>query len=129
MLINDRSVSYLELSAPAAERLTAAGELTLVDIRTPEEWRLTGVARGAKLINMAHPGGVEGFVSDVLAQVGGDTDAPIGLICRTGHRTTQIQRLLVERGFSQVYNITEGMVGSSAGPGWLERGLPIEACR
>jgi len=126
MLMFNRSGTYLELSAPDAQRLAAAGELTLIDIRTPEEWRQTGVARDAKLVNMVHPGGADGFVSEVLKQVDGDADAPIALICRTGNRTTQIQRLLVSRGFSQVYNITEGMVGSSVGPGWIKRGLPVD---
>ncbi len=126
MLMNSGSDSYLELSAPDAQRLSVAGELTLIDIRTPEEWRQTGVAQGAKLVNMVHPGGADGFVSEILKRVDGDADAPIGLICRTGNRTTQIQRLLVSRGLSQVYNITEGMVGSSAGPGWIKRGLPLD---
>ena len=62
------------------------------------------------------------------AEVGGDRNAPIGLICRTGNRTTQMQRVLQEAGFTQVYNIKEGMVGSGAGPGWIARGLPLEAC-
>lgn len=126
MLVIKRSADYLELTAPEAQRLVAAGEMTLIDIRTPEEWRQTGVAHDAKLVNMVHPGGADGFVSDILKQVDGDADAPIALICRTGNRTTQVQRLLVARGFSQVYNVTEGMVGSSAGPGWLKRGLPVD---
>jgi len=31
-------------------------------------------------------------------------------------------------GFSQVYNVKVGMKGSAAGPGWLKRGLPVDAC-
>jgi rhodanese-related sulfurtransferase len=126
MLMNSRSADYLELTAPEAQGLVVAGEVTLIDIRTPEEWRQTGVAHGAKLVNMVHPGGADGFVSDILKQVNGDADAPIALICRTGNRTTQVQRLLVARGFSRVYNVIEGMVGSTAGPGWLKRGLPVD---
>jgi len=26
-------------------------------------------------------------------------------------------------------SVKEGMVGSSAGPGWIARGLPVEACK
>ena len=126
MLMANRSADYLELTAPEAQRLVMGGEVTLIDIRTPQEWRQTGVPRDTKLVNMVHPGGADGFVSAILKQVGDDTDAPIALICRTGNRTTQVQRLLVARGFSQVYNVTEGMVGSSAGPGWLKRGLPVD---
>jgi rhodanese-related sulfurtransferase len=126
LLITNHSADDLELTAPEAQRLAVAGEVILIDIRTPEEWRQTGVPRGAKLVNMMHPGGADGFVSDILEQVDGDADAPIALICRTGNRTSQVQRLLVARGFSQVHNVTEGMVGSSAGPGWLKRGLPVD---
>jgi rhodanese-related sulfurtransferase len=39
-----------------------------------------------------------------------------------------MQKYLQEQGFTQVYNIKEGMVGSGGGPGWIKRGLPVEAC-
>ena len=114
------------LSAPDAHAQARAGALTLIDIRRPDEWRQTGVAEGALRINMAHPQGAPGFVGQVAAEVGGDRNAPIGLICRTGNRTTHMQQALRKAGFTQVYNIDEGMVGSSAGPGWLARGLPVQ---
>lgn len=117
------------LSAPEAYEQTKSGQVTLIDIRTPPEWRQTGVADGARLIDMRHPKGPEGFVAEVLAQVDGNKDAPIALICRTGNRTTQVQRELEARGFTKVYNVKEGMVGSGAGPGWLKRGLPVDPCK
>jgi rhodanese-related sulfurtransferase len=117
-----------DISAPDAKAALDAGKLTLVDIRTPPEWRETGVAKGAKRLDMLHPGGAQGFVADLLKQVNGDRNAPIGLICRTGNRTTQVTRYLEAQGFTQIYNIKEGMVGSAAGPGWMKRGLPVEPC-
>ena len=117
------------LSAPEAYAAAQAGQLTLIDIRTPEEWRETGVARGVTRIDMQHPGGPRGFAEDVLRRVGGDKHAPIGLICRTGNRTTHVQKALEALGFTRVYNVTEGMLGSAAGPGWVKRGLPVESCR
>ena len=117
------------IAAPDAFAQAQAGKLTLVDIRRPDEWKQTGVAKDALQINMAHPQGDAGFVAQVTAETGGDKNAPIGLICRTGNRTTQMQRVLTEAGFTQVYNIKEGMAGSSAGAGWIARGLPVEPCR
>jgi rhodanese-related sulfurtransferase len=114
------------LSAPDAHAQARAGTLTLIDIRRPDEWRQTGVAEGALRINMAHPQGAPGFVRQVEAEIGSDRSAPIGLICRTGNRTTHMQQVLREAGFTQVYNIREGMAGSAAGPGWLARGLPVQ---
>lgn len=118
----------LNLSAPDAKTMAEAKQLTIIDIRRPEEWRQTGVAEGALRINMLHPGGPQGFANEVLRQVNGDKNAPIGLICRTGNRTTQVQRYLLSQGFTRVYNITEGMAGSRAGPGWLRRNMPIDPC-
>ncbi|MBL8480468.1 MAG: rhodanese-like domain-containing protein [Sterolibacteriaceae bacterium] len=117
-----------DLSAPDAAAAVAAGKITLIDIRTPPEWKETGVAKGANLINMLHPQGAPGFTNALLDKVKGDKNAPIALICRTGNRTTQVQRYLQSHGFTQVYNVKEGMAGSGAGPGWLKRGLPVDAC-
>jgi len=117
------------LSAPEAYEQTRSGAVTLIDIRTPGEWRQTGVAEGALQIDMRDPKGPQGFADRVLAAVGGDKDAPIALVCRTGNRTTAMQQVLIDRGFTRVYNVKEGMVGSGAGPGWIKRGLPVQACK
>lgn len=117
-----------DLTAPEAAAAVAAGKITLIDIRTPPEWKETGVAKGAQLINMLHPQGAPGFTNALLEKVKGDKNAPIALICRTGNRTTQVQRYLQSQGFTQVYNVREGMAGSGAGPGWLKRGLPVDSC-
>jgi rhodanese-related sulfurtransferase len=71
----------------------------------------------------------KGFVQEILTAVDGDKDAPIAIICRTGNRTAYTQKALQDLGFTQVYNVKEGMAGSAAGPGWVRRGLPVEACR
>jgi len=117
------------LAAPAAFDQAKAGSITLIDIRTPGEWRQTGVAGGAVAINMQDPQGAEGFADKVLAQVKGDRGAPIALICRSGNRSTHMQHALQELGFTRVYNVNEGMGGSAAGPGWIKRGLPVAACK
>ena len=122
------SLANPDMTAPEAAAAVSAGKITLIDIRTPPEWKETGVARGAQLINMLHPQGAPGFTNALLDKVKGDRNAPIALICRTGNRTTQVQRYLQSQGFTQVYNVREGMAGSGAGPGWLKRGLPVETC-
>jgi rhodanese-related sulfurtransferase len=117
-----------DIDAPQAAAAVSAGKVTLIDIRTPAEWKETGVARGARRVNMLHPQGAKGFTDQLLSEVKGDRNAPIALICRTGNRTSQVQRYLQSVGFTQVYNISEGMAGSAAGPGWIKRGLPVEPC-
>lgn len=118
-----------DITPQEARTRAAAGKLRLIDIRTPEEWRETGVAPGAARINLYHPDGAEGFTRELLKLVDGDRNAPIALICRSGNRSTQAQRYLAEQGFTRVYNVREGMLGGSAGPGWVSRGLPVESCK
>lgn len=105
-----------------------AGKLTLIDIRTPSEWEQTGVAPIAHRIDMQDPAGPDGFADKVLAELHGDRTAPVALICRSGNRSGRMQKELSRRGFTNVYSVQEGMSGSSAGPGWIERGLPTQPC-
>ena len=112
------------LTAPEALDKAQAGEITLIDIRTPREWRQTGVASGALTIDMTK----KTFVQEVLDAVQGDRNAPIVLICRTGNRTAYTQKALEKLGFTNISHVAEGMAGSAAGPGWVRRGLPVEPC-
>ncbi|CCG40412.1 rhodanese-like domain-containing protein [Magnetospirillum molischianum] len=116
------------LSAPEANALVVAGKMTLVDVRTPEEWRQTGVPAGAKRLDYQNRTGQTQFVEHLTQAIGGDRSTPVAIICRSGNRSTQVQRLLIENGFTHVVNIREGMLGSDAGPGWLRRGLPVIPC-
>lgn len=116
----------LIMSAPEALAASGAGEVRLIDIRTPQEWRQTGVAPGAGRVDFYR--GPEVLIQSVLQMVGGDKNAPIALICRTGNRTAMAQQYLQSQGFTKVYHVKEGMAGSPAGPGWLTRGLPVEPC-
>jgi rhodanese-related sulfurtransferase len=132
LFVSLMAVSTLTLAAPdwtAAEaaKATAEGKAVLIDIRTPPEWRETGYAKGAKLINLQQTDA--GFKSQVLAAANGDKNTPIALICRTGNRTTFAQKSLQEAGFTKVYNVKEGMVGSAAGPGYMKQGLPLSTCK
>jgi len=116
------------ISAPEASAMVTEGKLTLIDLRTADEWRQTGVPAGARRIDLHNPEGPAAFLDQVSAAVEGDKAAPIGLICRTGNRSTQAQKFLLAKGFTNVTNVIEGMAGNDNGPGWLKRGLPLESC-
>jgi rhodanese-related sulfurtransferase len=117
------------ISAKKTNALMSAGQVTLIDIRRPEEWRQTGVAKGVTRINMLNPQGMSGFAQEVAQAVNNDLNAPIVLICRTGSRTSRAALALTQMGFTDVRHVPEGMIGSSAGSGWLEQGLPVDPCK
>jgi rhodanese-related sulfurtransferase len=107
--------------AQAAQGI-AAGEITLVDIRRPDEWADTGSGAGALRIDMRDAD----FVAQLTAAVDGNRDAPIALICARGVRSARLANQLAASGFTNIINVPEGMLGSSSGPGWIARGLPLD---
>ena len=111
------------MSAPDALAAAARGEIVLVDIRTRGEWKQTGLAKPALAISMHEAG----FVRNLARALGSNRAGRVALICATGGRSAHLQRILVTAGFANVVDISEGMMGSSAGPGWLKRGLPVKA--
>jgi rhodanese-related sulfurtransferase len=116
-----------DLTAPEAWAQAKAGKLILIDVRSPGEWRQTGIPKGAKAITIHDPGGMTAFVAKVKAAVGDDRSVRIGLICAAGIRSHRAQAMLRLAGFTNVDNVREGMMGRSADtPGWLRRSLPTQ---
>jgi rhodanese-related sulfurtransferase len=117
------------VSAPAALASAAKGDVTLVDVRSAREWRQTGVATGAKRVTIHNPNGIKAFVAEMVRAVGGDKSKPVALICAAGVRSDRAEKILTAAGFTNLQNVSEGMLGRpDAGPGWLNRGLPVTPC-
>jgi rhodanese-related sulfurtransferase len=115
------------LSPPEAMAAARAGKVVMIDVRTPGEWAETGIPAGARAVTWSPADDGAEFAARVLAAVGGDKAAPVALICRSGNRSAKAQAALRSQGFTRVDNIAEGMGGGPAGPGWLARGLPVQA--
>ena len=98
-----------------------AGEIVLIDIRTPEEWAETGVADVALKNNLYAPD----FVQKLLAIRGQNPEIPLALICRSGNRSGGTTAQLYQAGLTNVIDVVEGMGGSGVGPGYIARGLPL----
>lgn len=118
MLTPDHSGA--DLSVSQAHDQAVAGELLLVDIRRPDEWRRTGLGEGAEPLDMRR----KDFVAALSALVDGDLDRPVALICARGVRSARLSQRLSAAGFTQIIDVPEGMLGSRAGPGWLASDLP-----
>lgn len=111
-------VELLEVVLPPFSELDNAGLLQkmadgvkVIDIRRPEEWAQTGVVEGSHLLTAFDHAGrlVPSFAFEFQELV--DRDEPVVLICRTGSRTATLARALAEQlEYSQVYNVTQGIV-------------------
>jgi rhodanese-related sulfurtransferase len=116
-----RAVSRDIWSATEAADALARGRITLIDVRSRDEWLETGIARGAWPISM-HEKGFEDRLLAARMLADGRTNA---LICATGGRTARLLRALKRAGYAEFVDVSEGMLGSRRGPGWIARGLPV----
>ncbi|MGV6804468.1 MAG: rhodanese-like domain-containing protein [Ruegeria sp.] len=113
------------MSAPEVARLVEAGDLVLLDIRSPQEWEESGVARGALPISMHEPDFPK-RLQEVLSRIPPER---IGLICATGGRSNYVAEVLEKNGIGGVVDVSEGMFGNGTNPGWIARGLPVVPAR
>lgn len=83
----------------------------VVDVRSPEEYRFDGHITGSRLLPLP-----------VLLQRAAELpkDRPIVFVCRSGNRSHIACEQLAGQGFSNVINMTGGMIG------WHSAGLPHE---
>jgi len=122
-LFATRSLSYdgKALTVEQAFNAALAGDITLIDIRRPEEWNTTGIGGPAHPIDMRR----KDFVATLDTLLNGERDRPVALICARGVRSARMSNHLSKAGFTNIIDVPEGMLGSRAGPGWLSSKLPV----
>lgn len=108
-------------SAEEARAALEKGEIVMIDVRSRKEWRDTGVAEGAWAISMHEPNFPERLFA-ARKKAGG---RPVALICAVGGRTGYLMEALGKAGYSDFVDVSEGMMGSRRGPGWIARKYPV----
>lgn len=111
-----------KLSVTFAYNATLDDQLIIVDIRTPHEWRRTGIPVGAHGIDMDS----KDFFNELLALANKHPEQKISLISTTGGRSAYLARYLARRGVL-VYDIPGGIIGKSTS--WKSKGLPFRKYR
>ncbi|RFP85547.1 rhodanese-like domain-containing protein [Rhodobacteraceae bacterium 63075] len=108
-------------SADEAYDALLADRARVIDIRSREEWLETGVGAGIWPISMHE----DRFPDRLFAAKALAGSRDVGLICATGGRSAALLRALRQAGYEGYVDISEGMLGSRRGPGWLAAGLPV----
>ena len=109
------------LTVNAASEQAKAGKIYLLDIRRPGEWKKTGIAASAIPLDMRR----DDFETVLQALFDTNGARPVALICARGVRSDRMNKRLEAAGFDNILDVPEGMLGSGAGPGYIERGLPL----
>ena len=98
---NDQTTKGQILVVSPVEFKTKSENQTIIDIRTPGEFR-DGFIKGAVNINL--------FDKTFLEQVSKfDKEQPIFIYCRSGNRTSSASRKLRNYGFKLVYDLDGGI--------------------
>lgn len=109
-LISSASAEVGNLSNAQMKQMMDEG-VPLIDIRTPPEWRSTGVVSGSKQIMFFDERGkfdMDKWLAE-LDKIAGKNDKFI-LICRSGNRTGQVANYLDKKlGYTQVYHLQKGI--------------------
>lgn len=99
-----------DISSTEAKTLLAKSNIFLLDVRTPQEFSQARLA-GAVLIPI---GEFERRISEV------PKNKPVLVYCAVGSRSKPAADLLSQRGYKEVYHMTDGIVG------WYRNGFPIQ---
>lgn len=104
--------SFVNIGADQAHKLMTQGYFSLIiDVRTREEYR-TGRINGSINIPLDE---LERRITEIIAY----RDQPILVYCRTGRRSEYASSVLVNHGFTRVYNLQGGLTS------WLSRGYQV----
>lgn len=88
----------------------------IVDVRTPPEWKETGLLKGAIPIMFFNEQGkynINAFLTELNKRV--DTTKPFAIICHTGSRTSMIAPWMSKELNYKVINILGGMEYATKG--------------
>lgn len=102
---------FTKLSPAAAVNLMNNDDVIFLDVREPSE---TTNGKIIKAIQMPI-----GTVKDRMAELEKHKDKPIVVYCKTGTRSSIACNALTSQGFSNVHNLTGGIMS------WQEAHLPI----
>ncbi len=84
--------------------------ISIVDIRTPAEWRETGIVKDSITIMFFNERGgynIQAFLDELNSKI--DTKKTFALICRTGSRTKMVSKFLSDKIGYNVVNLKGGI--------------------
>lgn len=87
-----------------------AGDHTLVDVREIEEWVIARIPGAIHIPLDTLPEHLDAI----------PRDKPVVVVCASGVRSLYGAYFLLEQGYREVYNLSDGTKG------WVKKGLPVE---
>ncbi|WP_069470143.1 rhodanese-like domain-containing protein [Candidatus Marithrix sp. Canyon 246] len=118
---NNQTSSYTNIDYADLKKLMANGAV-LVDVRTAQEWKHTGVIAGSKTLSFFLANGKinPDFVPQLQQLV--KVDDHLIVMCRSGGRSGVASDFITSKlGYKNVYNVQNGIMG------WIKQGYPVSS--
>jgi rhodanese-related sulfurtransferase len=109
------AVEIAHLSPADAAALVRDGKAVLVDVREPAEWKETGVAQPAVLLEKSDFDGAKTAWAPFLEKTG--KDKTVILYCRSGKRAGIVAEALAAQGYR--------VANAGDMKDWADAGLPV----
>ncbi len=111
VLLITLTASMAELTQVWATPSFAEKNIKIIDIRTPSEWKETGIVKGSYPIMFFNEQG-KFYVPDFLKELDNivKKDEQFALICRVGSRTGMVAEFLSEKLGYKVINLKGGIM-------------------
>ena len=110
-VVEYNQVNYKAISAQKAQQVIAAFNPIILDVRTPGEY-LRGHLEHSVLIPVQQ---LQSRMDELIAF----RDDPILIYCATGNRSTVAAKLLIDKGFTRIFNLRHG-IGE-----WIKNKYPV----
>ncbi len=111
---------FKSIGVSELEELQAKG-VPVIDIRTPGEWKQTGIIKGSHEMMFFTPKG-EADIAEWFFNLGHlvkDKNQPFIIYCAHANRTKSLGKGLEKMGYTQVYELEGGIEN-----GWIKAGKP-----
>lgn len=115
VILASQAFAVDKLTPAEVNAAVEAGEMVLIDIRTPEEWVATGVAANAHPIDMTS----QNFADQVNRLLKANRGKKIAFICQTGVRSKNLANELEGAGLNGIVDVVGGTKA------WIADGLPV----
>lgn len=100
------------VNADEVSRSAAKEEITIVDVRTPEEYK-TGHLEDSILLPLV-------TINTKAGEILPDKNRKLFVYCRTGHRSAQAVETLMQMGYTDVHSMDGGITS------WQNSGYPLK---
>ena len=124
LILAGSNVGIAEMIETTTQELEALieQEVPVIDVRTPGEWRTTGIIPGSHLLTFFDERGnynIDDWLTK-LTEIAQPNDR-IVIVCEVGNRSKMISNFLSSQlGYREVHNATQGMQQ------WRNQGFPVQ---